>query len=243
MNEEQSETEEEKSVAQKAKLKASFQRLKRLTIVLVGSLTVLYILTLAVRLVWLWWGVSHISVESFNTVMKVIPWWPLVACLILYVLATRHRGSIDYLIRNLRLKHGDTEFGSNTQMAIDTGSTNSAQNLQAGNEAQENGGKALSPEQRVEELVLVNEELTIKLMYYQLNQQSRMLLKRLSREPERFVSSKELNGRVLGSNEVTSEIRALQTAGLIVREGLNARSYKITEKGQKVIATAETDLD
>lgn len=200
---------------------------------LVGTLCV----TLAVRVVWSWWDVSHITVESFNSVMRALPWWPMVALAILAVVALRHREALEYLIRNLRLKHGETELSSSNQMALDLGTPTPRITPSTGGEIVDVAPHD-TESMRAEISLLRN-----KLIYYQLNQDSKTLLRRLSRQPDDFLSSRELNNRAMGSNELTSEIRALQTAGLIVRESPSARSYKITEFGQQVMAIEETEQD
>jgi hypothetical protein len=208
-----------------------------LAVLLLLGLVGTFVVTLAVRIVWSWWDVSHITVESFNSVMRALPWWPIVALAILAVIALRHREALEYLIRNLRLKHGETELSSRTQMAIDTGATTPSITPSTGG-GFEDATTNETESTRAEIALLRN-----KLIYYQLNQDSKTLLRRLNRQPDDYLSSRELNNRAMGSNELTSEIRALQTAGLIVRESPSARSYKITEFGQQVMALEETEQD
>lgn len=215
---------------------------------LIGLIAV-FATTLATRIVWKWWGVSHISVDSFNAVMKALPWWPLVAVAFLAVIGLRHRDALDFLIRNLRLKHGDTEVGAGPQKAIDTGTpplqsspetpVEPAQPVQAMQPQEQDTAK----DRRIEELEAENQELRLKMIYYQLNPESKALLRQLSRRPGEFLSSKELNSRAMPSSELASEIRALQAAGLIKRESATARSYMVTDLGQQVMSVEETEQD
>ena len=181
-------------------------------------------------------GVDVISEKRGAEYVKAGPSWPLVFIFFVFLISIRHRDALDFWLRNMRWKHGETTVDSVPQPAI------AVEEPESKTEIPENElNQSDTPEERAVQIEIYNLKnrimwLANQVIYYQLTPSSKELLRRLVKGGQDGLSSKQLNAGLMQSQDLTNELKALTLAQLIERIAEDGRTYRITDKGQQVMS-------